>query len=108
MYITGIEKHAILLGQELAGPPTTAFEAGCDGGRWSKMLADLGWEMTCTDVNADALAVCRKRMPDARCIVAKPEDAGLAAEPDSTQLLLCIEVPPVIQADWFIPEAKPL
>ena len=72
VYITGIEKHAILLGQELAGPPTTAFEVGCDGGRWSKLLAELGWTMTCTDVNADALAVCHKRVPDARCILAKP------------------------------------
>ena len=57
-YVSDVEKRAILRGHHLAGTPRTALEIGCEGGRWSKMLNDLGWQMICADINSEALAVC--------------------------------------------------
>ena len=104
-YVTDVEKRAILRAAALAGKPAQALEIGCDGGRWSKLLADAGWQMTCVDVNPKTLAICQQKVPAARCILSHPQDATIPCEPDSTDLLLCVEVAPVIQSDWFLPEA---
>ena len=104
-YVSGVEKRAILYGHQLAGEPRTALEVGCDGGRWSKMLADLGWRMICVDINSQALAICQQRIPTATCILARPEDRTLPCEEKSLGLLLCIEVLPISHAEWFFREA---
>src|SRR5579863_6124598 len=72
-YISEMEKEAILRAHELAGTPARAVEIGCEGGRRSKLLSDLGWRMTCTDVDAKALKLCQLRLPEAACIVVEPE-----------------------------------
>jgi SAM-dependent methyltransferase len=104
-YVTAIEKHGILKAQSLL-PPCRALEVGCEGGRWSKMLADLNWQMTCIDVNPRALNICQAKIPQARCILADPKDRTLPCLPESQDLLLCVEVGPVIQSDWFLAEAR--
>lgn len=104
-YITDIEKRAILMAHDLSGKPATALEIGVDGGRWSKLLTELGCSMICTDINDSALAICKRRIPTANCILVKPDEKNLPCESDSVDLLLCMEVAPVIQADWFISEA---
>lgn len=80
--------------------PGTSLEVGCEGGRWSKLLADAGWEVTCTDINPEALAVCQRRIPDARCILCSPDDQRFPADDHSVDLLLAIEVP-VSEETWF-------
>ena len=106
-YITNIHKRAILRAHDLSifGKPATALEIGCEGGRWSKLLTDLGWSMICTDINEKTLALCKKRIPTANCILVRSDENTLPCESESVGLLLCIEVCPVIQADWFIREA---
>ena len=104
-YVTDIEKQAILRAHDLSRKPATALEIGAEGGRWSKVLADLGWSMICTDINEKSLALCKKRMPTANCILVRPDENKLPCESESVGLLLCIEVAPVIQADWFASEA---
>jgi SAM-dependent methyltransferase len=104
--VSDVEKGAILQGHLLAGRPQKALEVGCEGGRWSEMLSELGWKMTCTDVDRDNLLLCQRRLPDARCILADPADRSFACESRSLSLLLCIEVPPVINSDWFLSEAN--
>jgi hypothetical protein len=69
------------------------------------MLSQMGWEMTCIDVDRQSLSTCQKRLPNARCILADPDDKSLACDSASLSLLICIEVPPVIESDWFLPEA---
>ena len=103
-YVTEVERRTVLRGQSLAGRPGRALEIGCDGGRWSKLLSDQGWEMTCIDVNREVLEECRRKVPSARCILADPRDETIPCEPSSSALLLCIEVGPVIQSEWFLPE----
>lgn len=103
-YVTDIERSAILKAHGLSGKPATALEIGAEGGRWSRLLTDLGWRMICTDINENTLATCKKRIPTATCILVRPEDNRLPCEAESVRLLLCIEVPPVIQSDWFISE----
>ncbi|MEM7012737.1 MAG: class I SAM-dependent methyltransferase, partial [Verrucomicrobiota bacterium] len=100
-YTTGIEARAIDRAHSLLPKPTTALEIGCEGGRWSKRLADRGWNMICTDVNRDTLSVCQERIPDARCIHVDEDRRDLPAADNEVDLVLCIEVPPVIHAGWF-------
>ena len=103
-YITAIEKRAILKAHELSGEPTTALEIGCEGGRWSKLLADLGWNIVCTDIDQDALAICKRRIPTATCALSPPGEEEIPISNEAVNLLLCIEVP-VIRSSWLINEA---
>jgi hypothetical protein len=71
-------------------------------------LAGLGWAMTCTDINEDTLAKCKLRLPQANCIHVNPSDNFIPCPDQSADLILCIEVPPVIQSDFFIAECSRL
>jgi len=104
-YVTKIEERIINHGSALAAPPSEALEIGCEGGRWSKMLADAGWKMTCIDVNPQTLSVCKERIPNANCVLVRPEEKAITQPSGKFSLLLCIEVAPVIDSDWFLPEA---
>jgi SAM-dependent methyltransferase len=104
-YVSGIEMTAILASQALAAPPKVALEVGCEGGRWSKVLADIGWKLICTDTDPKALALCQQRVPSATCVCVDPCDEDLPAEAGAVSLLVCIEVPYVIERDWFTHEA---
>ena len=103
-YLTEVEARSILQAHHLASPPTLALDVGCGGGRWTKLLADLGWQMICTDVDPRALTLCQKRVPSAECILVSPDDATLPSPDAAVALLLCIEVH-IIQREWFIREA---
>ena len=103
-YISEVEKRAVLAGHHLCESPARALEVGCEGGRWSRLLAEAGWSMICTEVDGEALALCRQRLPDAQCVLVRPDDTTLPCPTNSIRLLVCIEVPPVIESDWFLPE----
>ena len=105
-HVSTVEERLIRSAERQARPASEALDIGCDKGRWSKMLAGLGWQMTCIDVNYQALAACQHRLPAARCVLADPRDNTLPLNSGSLSLILCIEVPPVIQSNWFIPEAN--
>jgi SAM-dependent methyltransferase len=106
-YVSKIEKQVILKASNWAKSNSinTALEIGCEGGRWSKMLAEQGWSMVCTDINPECLEICQRKIPGAECILVAEEDRTILAEPSTVGLLLCIEVPQVINSDWFISEA---
>jgi hypothetical protein len=70
------------------------------------MLADKGWAMTCTDVDAAALAICQRRVPRALCTLVSPEATTLPCETGSVRLLLCLEVFSVMDSEWFAAEAS--
>src|SRR5574341_2375579 len=91
-YITAIERRALLRATEMSRNPTVALEIGCEGGRWSKLLAELGWNIICTDVDATSLTLCQRRIPQAKCILVSPDDPKIPCESDSIGLLLCLEV----------------
>ncbi|MCK5613807.1 methyltransferase domain-containing protein [Candidatus Pacearchaeota archaeon] len=106
VYITEIEKRAILKACEFFKEPSTCLEIGCEaGGRWSGLLASLGWNMICTDVAPHMLQICQERIPSAQCILVQPNDTNIPCKTETIKLLLCIEVHPVINSDWFLPEA---
>jgi len=104
-YISAIERDAILNAQSLAGPPANALDIGCEGGRWTALLDGLGWSVTSVDVDEAVLGSCQERVPSARCVLASPDSTSLACTSGSVQLLLCIEVQPVVQSEWFFGEA---
>lgn len=104
-YISGVQRHLISYAQARATTGRDALEIGPDGGRWSRMLADVGWQMTCIDVNPEALELCQQRIPEANCIQADTRDTSLPVSSDAFDLQLCIEVGPVIQSDWILAES---
>jgi SAM-dependent methyltransferase len=104
-YVSAVEQRVILQATAVLAKPSQALEIGCDGGRWSKMLADLGWQMTCVDVNPETLPICRQRVPSARCVLSDAQTEVIPCESESMDLLLCVEVGAVINSRWFLPEA---
>ena len=105
-YTTAIVEDAVRRAISMAGTPSAALDVGCEGGRWSHLVAEAGWSLTCTDVDADALALCAQRLPDARCILVSPTDTTLPCGDGTISLLLCLEVHSVIDSDWFMAEAR--
>lgn len=104
-YISEVERRALLKAHELAPEPGEALEVGAEGGRWSELLSDLGWSMTCTDVNPDTLQRCQQRVPEATCIVVDRDSTTLPVETGSVGLLACIEVMEIFGKPWFTQEA---
>ncbi len=105
-YLAEVEKKLILRGEEYAGNIGEGVDMGCGGGRWSKLLADRGWSMTCMDVDSADLAVCQRKVPSANCVLASKESTSIPVPTASARLMLCIEVVPIIEAQWFPPEAS--
>lgn len=105
-YVAEIEERALRQASELARPPGTAFEVGCDGGRWSLLLRSLGWSNVCTDIEPDSIARSRRRLPGAECILVQATDERFPVEDKSIDLLLVCEVPEVTEAAWFPAEAR--
>jgi len=103
-YINEIEARAVLKGHNLSSEVSQALEIGCEGGRWSRLLAGFGWNMVCTDVNASFLAVCQRRLPNARCVHVDARDSRFPCEDGSVGLLLCVGVPAAIQSPGFVTE----
>jgi len=104
-YASEIERRAILKANSMVTSPATALEIGCEGGRWSKLLSDFGWRLICTDIDQRSLNICRERIPTAMCVHVSPDDSKIPCDTESLGLVLCIQVGPVIHADWFIEEA---
>ena len=103
-HTSDVEKEIIIKALSLVPKPTSALEIGCEGGRWSRLLSDSGWKLICTDTKQKALNICQERIPTATCIRVNSDDSQLPCDTESMGLILCIEVPEVINADWFIDE----
>jgi SAM-dependent methyltransferase len=105
-YLIETEARLVVKALELAGKPSTGIDLGCGSGRWSKLVSDAGWRMTCIDADQQALTACQQRVPGAHCVLADPTASVIPCPPNSARLLACIEVGEVIEAEWFIPEAS--
>jgi SAM-dependent methyltransferase len=103
-YADGVESKMMRYVLARCPAPGVLLDVGCEGGRWSKVFGDRGWQIIATDVDARVLQICESRIPNARCVLADPNNRQLAAENDSIDVALCIEVGPVIHTDWAIPE----
>jgi SAM-dependent methyltransferase len=85
--------------------PGLAVELGCEGGRWSRLLAERGWRLICTEVDAETLAICQRRLPEATCVLVDGREERIPAAAGSARLLVAIEVPPVVERASFPAEA---
>jgi SAM-dependent methyltransferase len=103
-YLADLERKLILRGEALA-QRGRAVDFGCGGGRWSKLLSGRGWQMSCMEVNPQALAICQRDLPSAKCFLINPADTSVPFGSNSANLALCIEVVPLIESDWFMAEA---
>lgn len=104
-YTTETARETILKAHSLCGRPTIAIELGCEGGRWARLLSSLGWSMVCTDIDEESLKTCKARVPVATCVLVSPNDTSIPIASSSADLLLCIEVAPVVQSSWLIAES---
>jgi len=84
--------------------PSVLLDVGCEGGRWSKVFADRGWEIIATDTDARSLQICQARIPGAHCVLSDTSTRRLPAGDESIDVALCIEVGPVIHTDWVVQE----
>jgi len=100
-YTDDATRTMLLRAHALFHTPSVALDIGCEGGRWSALLADLGWSLICTDINEPSLALCQLRLPEARCLLAHPTDKALPARDLSLGLAICLEIAPVIYSPWF-------
>jgi SAM-dependent methyltransferase len=105
-YTTAVVESAVVAACNIAGAPASALEVGCEGGRWSQFLARRQWSITCTDIDADVLAICRQRVPEAHCVLVSPQSTSLPCPTGSVRLVLCLEVFPVMDSEWFVSEAN--
>lgn len=105
-YTTEVERNLLVTALSLAGGTGTALEVGCEGGRWSKLIAESGWQTVCTDVDEKVLRICQNRLPEARCILVKHTDTALPCSSNSLKMLVCIEVWQLGNQDWLFGEAQ--
>ena len=105
-YTTQVVEDVLAAACAIAGEPGAALEVGCEGGRWSRLLANRGWTMTCTDIDTQALGICQRRVPRATCIPVSPDATTLPCDTGAMSLLLCLEVFPVMDSGWFANEAR--
>lgn len=105
-YISEIEAETIRFAHQTLGQPSTALEIGAEGGRWSKLLFDLGWQVTCTEIDPVALAVCQQRIPESRCILVDQDSTEFPCESNSQALVLAIEVHELVEQEWFAREVQ--
>lgn len=103
-YITAIVRQAILAAHAKFSRPGKCLDVGCEGGRWCKLLDDIGWQVTGIDVNPVALGLCQERHRSVRCILVDKADRQFPVETASIDLLLCLEAP-VADCPWFPGEA---
>jgi SAM-dependent methyltransferase len=103
-YADGVESKMMTYVLTRCPAPGVLLDVGCEGGRWSKVFADRGWQVIATDVDARSLQVCQSRIPNARCVLADSNSHRVAAENESVDIALCVEVGPVIHTAWAIPE----
>jgi ubiquinone/menaquinone biosynthesis C-methylase UbiE len=85
--------------------PGVSLEVGCEGGRWSRLVSERGWQVICTDVDEASLERCRARVPSAECILVRPNDRTLPVGDASVRLVLIYEVAPVMDSDWILADA---
>jgi SAM-dependent methyltransferase len=105
-YLIGVEGSVIDRYRSIAEGPAEAVDIGCGNGRWSRQLSDLGWKVTCIDVDEQALESCRSRVPCAKCILVSSSSRTIPVDSNVASFAVCIEVAPVIEADWFLPELQ--
>ena len=103
-YLSAVERRMLLRAIEASPGPPVALEVGCEGGRWTELLANAGWCVTSTDIDRESLDVCEHRVPSAKCLLVEPNATMLPAESGSLGLLLCYEVFTVVHERWFLDE----
>jgi SAM-dependent methyltransferase len=103
-YTSRLERELIVYAAGLTSHPTTALDIGCEAGRFSQILVALGWSMICADIDRQALELCQRRIPSARCVVLKEDNCELPCDDKSLAMLLCMECP-VMATQWFAEEA---
>jgi SAM-dependent methyltransferase len=104
-YMTSIERHALQLALSRYAEPGLALEVGCEGGRWTRLLCDLGWKMLATDIDPHTLELCHQRNPSVRCMLVREQDDKFPVGPGAIDLLVTIQVP-VVDCPWFSREAS--
>jgi len=103
-YLSTIEESAVRRAHCLSTKLSSGIDLGCGSGRWSQLLSTLGWQMTCIDIDEDILSICRRNAPTAKVILTGASSQTIPGGDRTANLLLCIEAP-LLDTNWFLPEA---
>src|SRR5678810_1382137 len=100
-YISNTEKRVVAQALQIKGQPGVAFDFGCGEGRWTSLLREQGWQVICGDVDEVARTKCATRNPGCRCLPLTLGANRFPLEDSSVDVVLCIEVPGVLESAWF-------
>lgn len=103
-YADSIENMMLAYVLDQCSQPGVLLDIGCEGGRQSQAFASRRWRIVAADVDAKALEICKYRIPDAVCKLVPPDAQQLPVANESVDLVLCIEVGPVIHQPWAAAE----
>ena len=103
-YADAVESKMVFYALDRQRTPGTLLDIGCEGGRWSKLFADRGWQVTALDIDAEVLRICKERIKTACCTLVTPNEQRFPVPDESVDIALCIEVGPVIHRPWAIGE----
>lgn len=109
-YLHAVEGEAIAFGDKSScstywfWDSLNALDIGCGSGQWTKLLLEDGWKVIAYDTDSVSVEICRFANPEAKCCSINPESNWIPAFGDLIDLALCIEVPGVMDANWFAPE----
>ncbi len=91
-YLSSLEERTVQHALGLFRAPGTVADIGCGSGRWSAMAAAAGWQTLCMDVDHEALAICRDRVPYGSHHHLDPHWTSLPIRDGSVNAIFCIEV----------------
>jgi len=92
-YLTSLERQSVSEALRNFSAPSNALEVGCQGGRWSEMLAGKGWRVTCTEVDESVLRGCQARIPTAASSGRKPLGCFRCAQGETGLALHAVVTP---------------
>ena len=106
-YINDIEKNTIKKAFQLIKNKNCVLEIGCDSGKWLDLASKNGFPILIgTDVNPNSEQVCLIKNKNIEFHNTNPSDKILPVKDNSIDLILVIEVIPVIHSEWFYNEAR--
>lgn len=105
-YTCEIEKDVILKADNLCHDKDSLLELGCGDGRWLKLLSEKGWRRICaTEITENYLAALKRNIPNFSGILTTLDNTVIPCDNASQNLILTIEVEPIIHSTWFYKEA---
>jgi SAM-dependent methyltransferase len=88
--------------------PRRALDVGCGAGRWCRLLASQGYEVTGVDLQEDLLVRNRQRTPEVRFVTGSLQDFSSASPFDLVTTVTVLQHNPPVDQDRMIAHMRRL